>query len=83
MTKSFEIRGRKVEFTEVTAIWHLDPEAGRREVILIHDTTDEFRDGDGVIFEAETPENAEDAEILLSNETPETYFETMDTIDGK
>lgn len=82
MTRSFEINGRTVEFTEVTAIWHQEPEAGRREAILIHDTTDEFRDGDGLIFEADMPENTEDAEILIG-EAAETYFETMNTIEEK
>lgn len=82
MTKTFEIGGRKIEFTEVTAIWHQEPEAGRREAILIHDTTDELRNGDGVIFETEIPESAEDAEVLLQ-ETTETYFETLNTIEHK
>lgn len=82
MTRSFEIDGRTVEFTEVTAIWHQEPESGRRDAILIHDTSDEFKDGDGVVFEADMPESAEDAETLLE-ETAEKYFETLDTIKHK
>lgn len=82
MTRSFEISGRTVEFAEVTAIWHQEPEAGRRDAILIHDTADQFKDGDGVVFDADMPESAEDAETLLE-ETAETYFETLDTIERK
>lgn len=80
MTRNFEISGRTVEFTEVTAIWHEEPESGRRPAILIHDTTDEFNDGDGVVFDANMPEDEEDAECLLC-ETAETYFETLDTVE--
>lgn len=80
MTRNFDIGGRTVEFTEVTAIWHQEPETGRREAILIHDTTDEFRNGDGVVFEADMPESVEDAEVLLGG-TAETYFETLDTVE--
>lgn len=80
MTRTFEINGRTVEFTEVTAVWHEEPEAGRRAAILIHDTTDEFRNGDGVVFEADMPEDELDAENLLS-ETAETYYETLDTVE--
>lgn len=79
MKKIFEINGREVEFTEVTAIWHEEPESGRRSAILIHDTTDKFRDGDGVVFEANLPEDEDSAEDLLC-ETAETYFETLDTV---
>lgn len=80
MTKTFEINGREVVFTEVTAIWHEEPEEGRRQAILIHDTTDEFRNGDGVVFEADMPEDEADAENLLE-ESVETYYETLDTVE--
>lgn len=80
MTKTFKINGSEVEFTEVTAIWHEEPESGRRTAILIHDTADEFRDGDGVAFEAEMPEDETDAENLLGG-TVETYFKTLDTVE--
>lgn len=82
MTRSFEISGRTVEFTEVTAIWHQEPEAGRRDAILIHDTADEFKEGDGVVFDADIPESVEDAEYLL-DETAETYFETVETVEER
>lgn len=80
MKKIYEINGRDIEFTEVTAIWHEEPEAGRRYGILIHDTTDKFGDGDGIVFDAHMPENKDVAETLLE-ETAETYFETLDTIE--
>lgn len=82
MTRSFKIGGRTVYFTEVTAIWHQEPEAGRRDAILIHDIADEFKDGDGVVFDADMPESEEDAGYLL-DETAETCFETMDTMETR
>lgn len=80
MKKTFEINGRDIEFTEVTAIWHEEPEEGRRNAILIHDTTDELRNGDGVVFEADMPKDESDAKNLLE-ETSETYYETLDTVE--
>ncbi len=80
MTKTIKVDGREIEFTEVTAIWHGAPEEGRREAVLIHDTTDEFHDGDMVVFEAAMPEDEADAKNLLW-ETGETYYETLDTIE--
>ena len=53
MKKTFDINGRKVEFTECTAISSDYPEGGRRSCIMIHDVADEFCDGDGVIFDCD------------------------------
>ena len=81
MKKTFEIDGRKVEFTECTAISFDYPEEGRRSCIKIHDVYDEFCDGDGVIFNCDLPEDAEDAETLLINEYLDTDHETLATVE--
>lgn len=80
MKITHEIQERKVTFTEVTAIWSGEPEAGRRYAVLIHDETDTYHNGDGVIFEIDLPETKEDAEIILQNETMITDQETLETI---
>ena len=81
MKKTFEINGRKVEFTECTAISSDYPEEGRRNCIKIHDVADEFCDGDGVIFNCDFPEDAADAETLLINEYLDTDHETLGTVE--
>lgn len=81
MKNTFEINGRKVEFTECTAINFDYPEDGRRSCIKIHDVADEFCDGDGVIFDCDLPEDAEDAETLLINEYLDTDHETLATVE--
>ena len=81
MKKTFEIDGIKVEFTECTAISCDYPEEGRRNCIKIHDVSDEFCDGDGVIFDCDLPEDSEDAETLLINEHLDTDYETLDTVE--
>lgn len=81
MKNTFEINGIKVEFTECTAISFDYPEDGRRSCIMIHDVADEFCDGDGVIFDCDLPEDAEDAETLLINEYLDTDHETLDTVE--
>lgn len=81
MKNTFEIKGRKVEFTECTAISCDYPEDGHRSCIMIHDVADEFCDGDGVIFNCDLPEDAEDAETLLINEYLDTDHETLATVE--
>ena len=81
MKKTFDINGRKVEFTECTAISSDYPEDGRRSCLKIHDMTDEYCDGDGVIFDCDLPEDAEDADTLLINEYIDTDYETLDTVE--
>lgn len=65
--KSITING--TTFTEITYL--LDGE--ELDGILIHDEADTNRDG-GMIVGCELPENAEDAEIILTNETGLTAF---------
>ena len=48
---------------------------------MIHDVADEFCDGDGVIFNCDLPEDAEDAETLLINECLDTDHETLATVE--
>ena len=81
MKKTFEIDGRKVEFTECTAISFDYPKDGRRSCIKIHDVSDEFCDGDGVIFDCDLPEDADDAETLLINEYIDADHETLGTVE--
>ena len=81
MKKTFEINGRKVEFTECTAISFDYPEEGRRNCVMIHDVADEFCDGDGVIFDCDLPVDADDAETLLINEYLDADHETLDTVE--
>ena len=81
MKNTFDINGRKAEFTECTAISCDYPEDVRRSCLKIHDVADEFCDGDGVIFDCDLPEDAEDAETLLINEYLDTDYETLDTVE--
>ncbi|WP_455539621.1 hypothetical protein [Terrisporobacter sp.] len=67
-----------VEFTEVTF------EAVNGEVlrgIMIHDLKDLYGDGDGVgAVDCDLPENADDAEALLSNEFFDSDYKIMETV---
>lgn len=76
----FFINGRDVEFTRVFAKC---PEIGYTqltEAILVHDTADEFCDGDGVIFGEAMPTTAEEAENLLYDYEPITDCETLESV---
>ena len=75
--KTFEINGHEVEFTACTAIAEGDTE--RQQAVLVHDVGDEFRDGDGVIFGVDLPDNADSANALLQ-EYIETDYEVLSTI---
>ena len=82
MKKIFEINGKEVEFTDCTAINSNCPEDGRISGVYVHDLTDEFRDGDGVIFNnCSCPDNSETAEAMLKNEYIDTYFATLNTVE--
>ncbi len=81
MKKTFKISGKEVEFEQVTAVFEMEAEAGRRPAILIHDAEDEFHDGDGVIFETDIPESAEEAEDMLMSAQLITNCETLDTVE--
>ena len=62
-----------IEFISCTAIASLYPEDGRQPGVYIHDLNDEFRNGDGVIFNCCTvPESEEEAAAMLQNETIDT-----------
>ena len=81
MTKIFNINGSEVEFTTCTAISADFPEDGRRDAIYVHELRDEFRNGDGVLFGESFPESDDDALILLLNHDPDTYHETLETVE--
>ena len=76
----FEVDGHEVEFTPCTAIATSAGETERSSAIFVHDTTDEFGDGDGVIFGVLMPTSNEEAEALMY-EFIDTYYETLRTIE--
>lgn len=80
MRKQFVVFGQPVEFTEVTAIWHEDPDQERRHALFVHTIADVHGEGDGIIFEAKMPESDYDAETMIINEYLETYQETLETV---
>lgn len=79
-TVTYEYKGHMVDFTEVTAIYEEEKEAGRRNGILIHEWRDKNRDGDGIVFGAELPESKEYGQYLL-DETCITGYETLNTME--
>lgn len=65
MKKTFTINGRQVTFETCTAI---NPEIGYTkpaQALYIHDESDEFGNGDGVIFGEAMPETDAEATDLL------------------
>lgn len=76
----FEVDGHEVEFTPCTAIPTCAGETERLSAIFVHDTTDEFGDGDGVIFDVLMPTSNEEAEDIMY-EFIDTYYETLRTIE--
>lgn len=77
----FEVNGHEVEFTPCTAIATCADETERSSAIFVHDTTDEFGDGDGVIFGVLMPASNEEAEDMIMYEFIDTYYETRETIE--
>ena len=70
MKKTFQIKlnGSECEFTftEITAI---NPYSHEREKGLhIHETKDEFHDGDGIVFDVPFPEDEKDVINILEND---------------
>lgn len=80
MTKTYTINGIEVELTTCTAICSDCPEDGRQYGIYVHDLRDTNRDGDGVLFGAELPEDDDEAETLLMNQDLDTDHETLKTV---
>ena len=83
MTKIFTLGDRKIEATEVTAISFValeGKEYGRQDGLLIHDSTDINRDGDGVIFGESMPDDAEEIERMLERVDLDTEGETLASI---
>ena len=81
MTKIYTINGSEVKFTTCTAISSDFPEDGRLDAIYVHEIRDEHREGDGVLFGADFPEDDDDAEILLTNSELDTYHKTLETVE--
>ena len=74
MKRTYNIGGRDVEFTEVWATI----EGERLPRVLVHDTADEWHDGDGILGDLESlPETDAEAADALINEHLETYTAGM------
>lgn len=76
---SFKIGGRDITFFKVEAIYHEYPEEGYRQGVLVHDSSDNNRNGDFILFDESLPCNIEDAVSLLDLDGI-SYFETMQTV---
>lgn len=82
MKKTFNVNGHEVEFTSCTAIAASIGDTERQNAVYVHDTTDEFSDGDGVLFGVDVPESAEEAAGLLDESVPlDTNWETINTVE--
>lgn len=77
MKKTFSVNCHNVEFTPCTAI--VDGDTERQKAVFIHDTTDEFGNGDGVVFGVSVPNSEKDATSLLE-EYVETDSEILKTV---
>lgn len=80
MEKTFTINGRQVSFESCTAFC---PEIGYVEpaqALYIHDESDEFGNGDGVIFGEAMPETDDEAANLLFNYEPFTDSAILATV---
>lgn len=77
----FEVNGHEVEFTPCTAIPTCADGTERLSAIFVHDTTSEFGDGDGVIFDVLMPTSNEEAKDMIMYEFIDTYYETLETIE--
>lgn len=81
MKKTFTVNGHEVEFTSCNAIAIGIGDTERQNAVYVHDATDEFSDGDGVIFGVEFPESAEEAADLLDESVPlDTDWKTLNTV---
>lgn len=76
MEKTFTVNGKKVTFTETTAIYENDEVL---ETLLLHDEDDEFHDGDCITADyAAFPDTDEEAEYLITNSYWATYWHKND-----
>lgn len=71
---------RDIEFTPCTAIAASIGDTTRQKAVFVHDTTDIFHDGDGVLFDIDVPETEEEA-ISALQEFLDGAEETLDTIE--
>lgn len=80
MKKTFTINGRQVTFETCTAI---NPEIGYTKptnALYIHDESDEFGNGDGVIFGEAMPKTDAEATNLLFDYEPFTDSAILATV---
>lgn len=79
MKKVFNVYGHDVEFTTCTAI-AVGVDENRQSALFIHDLTDEFGNGDGVVFYDMMPTDNEEAAMLLDDCEVDTDYETLETV---
>lgn len=79
MKKNFNVNGHEIEITTCTAIAAEIGESVRANALYVHDTEDEFSDGDSVYFE-QMPQDDAEAEEMLSDFDGFHDYTTMDTI---
>lgn len=80
MKKKFNINGKDVVFTSCTAVAASIGDTIRQKAVLVHDLDDENRDGDGIIFGVDVPEDEEEARSILE-EYIDTNWETLETVE--
>lgn len=81
MQRIFTINNEEVSIQECTVVFLEFPNEGRQEALFIHQISDKFGNGDGVIGNCCTlPESDEEAAAILQNEFLDTDSETLKTI---
>lgn len=76
--RTYTVEGREVEMLLVNAKWIFPDSEEMLTSIILHDTTDENRDGDAIIAADEPPETDEDAAEMIFNETWAAFEENED-----
>ena len=79
MKKTFNVNGHEIEITPCTAIAAEIGESVRANALYVHDTEDEFGDGDSVYFE-QMPRDDDEAEEMLAAFDGFHDYSTMDTV---
>lgn len=80
MKKTFIINGKEVTFESCTATAHAIGYTEPAQALYIHDESDEFGNGDGVIFGEAMPETDAEATDLLFDYEPFTDSAILATV---
>jgi hypothetical protein len=76
--RTYTVEGREVEMLLIKARWIFPDGEEMLTSIILHDTTDENRDGDAIIAAEELPETDEDAAEMITNEAWTAFEENED-----